>query len=308
METNNTDTKKSFVERYNISPILFGIISLIIIVILYQVLGGLLTFLYLFMVGGLQGFSPNVFRILTTIGQLLFMLVPTLLLAKLLPNNFKEIFKLNKISFTLCIWIILSVIALMHIGQVILTLQSLIPLPESIQVILYKIKTAIEETYKMLVYSNSIPELGLAIIAVAIVPAICEEFLFRGLIQHTFTSGSNVKIGILVTGLLFAFFHFSPFSFIALSMIGIYLCFLVYKTNSIISSMIAHFTNNLVAVNLPYFLGRDDLITENTNLFFTTNVFVSLSFIFLISLGVFVLSVFMIVKNTKIVSSVEERY
>jgi membrane protease YdiL (CAAX protease family) len=307
METNNTDTKKSFIERYNISPILFGIISLIIIIILYQVLGGLLTFLYLIMSGDLQGFSSNnVFRISTTIGQLLFLLVPTLLLAKLLPNNFKKIFKLNKISFTLCIWIILSVIALMHIGQVILTLQSLIPLPESIQVILYKIKTAIEETYKMLVYSNSIPELGLAIIAVAIVPAICEEFLFRGLIQHTFTSGSYTKIGIVITGLLFAFFHFSPFSFIALSMIGIYLCFLVYKTNSIISSMIAHFTNNLFAVTVPYFLGRDDLIANDTTLFFTTDIFVSLFFIFLISLGLFVVSLIMIYKNTNVVSPIEE--
>ena len=303
MEVNNTDKEKSILEKYNISPVLFGFISLIVIFISYQMIGSFLT--YLIIGGSFEGLSPNFIRIISTIGQILFLLLPTLLLARLLPDNFKKIFKLNKISFALCIWIIISVFALMQICEVILLLQSQIPLPESIKIVLDEIKIAIEETYKRLVYSDSISELGLVIMAVAIVPSICEELLFRGLIQHAFTSELRAKNGIIITGLFFAFFHLNPLSFIAVAILGIYLSFLAYKTNSIISAMLGHFTNNVIAVIVPYFLGRDDLIIDSTNAVLTTNEFISLFFIFLVALPLFILSLFMIFKKTAVVSPME---
>jgi membrane protease YdiL (CAAX protease family) len=305
METNNNiDKEKSILEKYDISPVTFGFISLIVTFISYQFVGGLISY---FVIGvSFQETDTNLLRITTALGQLIFLLIPTLLLAKFLPDNFKEIFKLNKISFTLCLWIILSIFALGPICEIILLLQSQIPLPESIEVILHEFKIAIEETYKIIVYCNDISELGLVIIVVAIVPALCEELLFRGLIQHTFTSSLNAKKGILITGLFFACFHFDLFSFIALAIIGIYLCFLAYKTNSIISSMIAHFANNLVAVLLPYFLGRDDLVVDSTKEIFTTDELISLFFIFVVSLGMFIGSLFMIFKHTNVVAPIED--
>jgi membrane protease YdiL (CAAX protease family) len=307
METNNNkEEKESFIERYEISHLSFGIISLIVIFILYQRLGGSLTLIINIIISGsFHTTKPNLNRITTALGQLMFLLVPTLLLAKLLPDNFKKIFKLNKISFTLCLWIILSVFALGIICEIILLLQSQIPLPEPIEIILYKLKIAIEEVYKRLVYSNNISELGFVIVVAAIVPALCEEFLFRGLLQHAFTSGLNARKGVLITGLLFAGFHFDPFSFIALAMIGIYLCFLVYKTNSIISSMLAHFTNNLIAVSVPYFLGRDDLVVDSASEVFTIGDIITLCLIFIVSLGIFITSLFMVFKKSAVVSPVE---
>lgn len=304
MEINNTDQKQSIQERYNISPLVFGIVSLITIFISYQLIGGIA----IYTVGEFFGAgSSNFDRTATMAGQLLFLLVPTFLMAKLLPYNFKEIFKLNKVSFILCLWAILGIFALMHISQIILLLQAQIPLPESIKSNLYELKNAIEEVYKKLVYADNIFELGLVIIVVAVVPSFCEEFLFRGLLQHSFTAGLDARKGIIITGLLFAVFHFNPFSFIALVIIGIYLCFLAYKTNSIIPSIVGHFSNNLAAVTVPYFLGRDDLvvITEDTNTLFTVNDIISLAFIFLLSLGLFAVSLFMVLKHTAVYSTTE---
>ena len=304
METNNNrEEKKSFIERYDISPVTFGVISLIIIFISYDIVGGLLS--YFVVDHSFQNTNPNILRISQTLGQLIFLLIPTLLLAKLLPNNFKEIFKLNKISFTLGLWIMLSVLALGPMCEIILLLQSQIPLPESLEVVLHQFKVTIEEAYKRLVYSNNISELGFVIVVIAIVPALCEEFLFRGLLQHAFTYKLSAKKGIIITGLLFACFHFTPFSFIALAMIGVYLCFLVYRTNSIISSMLAHFTNNLIAVSVPYFLDRDDLVIDSANRVFTTGDIITLCLIFVICLGVFIASLFMIFKNSAVVPPVE---
>jgi membrane protease YdiL (CAAX protease family) len=170
---------------------------------------------------------------------------------------------------------------------------------------LHELKNTIEEVYKRLVYADNISELGLVVIAVAVIPALCEEFLFRGLLQHTFTVGLNARKGIIITGLFFALFHFNPFSFIALIIIGTYLCFLVYKTNSIIPSIVGHFTNNLAAVTVPYFLGRDDLVVvpDGTNTLFTVSDIISLAFIFFVSMGLFAVSLFMILKNAAAVSS-----
>lgn len=297
MEDNNDHPKTvSFVEKHNISPVLFGAIALLVIFVSYQIIGSLAM---LFFTGDdYKLLDPNRLRIISSVGQIVFLLLPTLLLVKLMPEHYKETFKLNKISLRLTLLIIVSVFAIMEIAQVLLILQSQIPLPENLKSILSDFKKAMEETYRILVTANGWGELSFVILVIAVVPAICEELLFRGLLQHNFVKGLGAKSGIILTGTLFALFHFNPFAFIALMVLGIYFSFLVYKTNSIYSSMVGHFTNNFIASISLFYFGKDDVVLKSSEQVITSAQLPELFLIFVIFLFVFVGSLYLIFKET----------
>jgi len=297
MENNNPQSDKiSFIEKYGINPLLFGALSLLVIFVSYQVIGSLIVF---FIIGtDIKSLDPNQIRIISSLGQIIFLLLPTLFLAKLMPEKFRTTFKLNRISFKLIILIIVSVFAIMEIAQILLVLQSQIPLPDNIREILSEFKKTMEETYKILVNAEGYPELGFVIFVIAVVPAVCEELLFRGLLQYNFTKGMGAKYGILFTGIIFAMFHFNPFAFIALMVLGIYFSFLVYKTDSIYSSIIGHFTNNFIASISLFYFGKDDVLLNSSDEILTSSQLPSLFIIFIISLGIFIVSLYLIFRET----------
>ncbi len=85
----------------------------------------------------------------------------------------------------------------------------------------------------------------------AIVPAICEEVLFRGFVQaglvRVFESG---PAGIVLTSLVFAAFHLDPWRFLGVWTLGLFLGALAYRTGSLIPSILAHGLNNILSITL----------------------------------------------------------
>ncbi len=78
---------------------------------------------------------------------------------------------------------------------------------------------------------------------VAVIPAVCEEILFRGMIQRGM-EGLGAGWSIFLSGLLFGLFHFDFQRFAAQALIGFVAAYAVYRTGSIFNGMILHFMNN----------------------------------------------------------------
>lgn len=76
---------------------------------------------------------------------------------------------------------------------------------------------------------------------------ICEEFLFRGVIQRGFERFGTVK-AILLAAFLFSLTHLDFQKIFGTFFLGALIGFIVYRTNSLFGGMFAHFTNNSVAV------------------------------------------------------------
>ena len=93
-------------------------------------------------------------------------------------------------------------------------------------------------------------QLVLVVFAVSVTPAICEEALFRGWLQRTIRRKSSALVSILVTGFLFALFHMSPLSVVALAFVGTYLCYLFERCGTLFASMTAHCLYNLTIIVL----------------------------------------------------------
>lgn len=90
-------------------------------------------------------------------------------------------------------------------------------------------------------------------LVIAILPAIGEEFIFRGMFQKFFISWTkNKHLGILLAAILFSAFHFQFFGFLPRMLMGVFFGYLLVWSNSIWLPVIAHFINNAVAVTFFY--------------------------------------------------------
>lgn len=82
------------------------------------------------------------------------------------------------------------------------------------------------------------------ILVAAVMPAICEELFFRGLLLGILRRNMTRQSLILTIGLLFGVFHLSMFRFLPTGLLGILLAFLTLISGSIFPSMILHFVHN----------------------------------------------------------------
>lgn len=91
----------------------------------------------------------------------------------------------------------------------------------------------------------------LQIFLVAVLPAICEEFLHRGIllqgIKHI-----GFKKAIVISSLLFALIHFNVQQVCYAFVIGLILGFVAVVSKNIYPAMIIHFVNNAVATYLEF--------------------------------------------------------
>ena len=82
-------------------------------------------------------------------------------------------------------------------------------------------------------------------IVVALLPAIGEELVFRGLIQRELQRAvTNPHIAIWATSILFSAFHFQFLGFVPRVLIGAFLGYLYYWSGNLWIPILAHFFNN----------------------------------------------------------------
>ncbi len=94
-------------------------------------------------------------------------------------------------------------------------------------------------------------ELLLNIIVIAGSAGICEEFLFRGVIQRGLERFGAAK-AILLAAFLFSLTHVDFQKIFGTFLLGALIGFIVYRTNSLYCGVFAHFTNNALAVLISY--------------------------------------------------------
>ncbi len=117
----------------------------------------------------------------------------------------------------------------------------------------------LESATEKLVEANSVPEFLLVVIVIAVTPAVCEEFLFRGLVFKNFEKVIPASKAIFFTGLLFALFHFHPFNIVPLTILGIFLTFIVYHSGSIYTAIACHFINNFLSALVVFIFGTESV-------------------------------------------------
>ncbi len=146
-----------------------------------------------------------------------------------------------------------------------------------------QMQTMSENESKHLLTSNSIGGLLTVSFVLAIIPAIVEEFFFRGVVQNYFNElCKNSILAIILTSVFFSLMHFEIFSFLPRFVLSCFLGYLFIATKNLIIPIICHFINNF-GVCLLYFLNSKGIITaQNSESFSQTPILIISSIVILI--------------------------
>ncbi len=103
---------------------------------------------------------------------------------------------------------------------------------------------AIEEMNKSMLAAVQAMPLPLVFLVLAIIPGICEELFFRGFLLNGLRASVRSVGAVVLSGVIFAVFHFFIFKFVATAMLGIVLAWLCWRSRSIWPSVLAHAVHN----------------------------------------------------------------
>lgn len=102
----------------------------------------------------------------------------------------------------------------------------------------------------------SLPSLGgwnllPAILVIAVLPALFEETLMRGILsRQMFENGWGIAVSVVVSGALFSLFHHNPEQTLYQFCCGMCYTLLVLRAGSVFPTMFAHFANNALTLIL----------------------------------------------------------
>lgn len=128
------------------------------------------------------------------------------------------------------------------------------------------------------------------ILAYAALPAICEEFVFRGLIIAEYEKRSTTA-AVILSSLFFALLHFDIERFPVYFFAGLILAMTLYASRSLVASITVHFCYNMIGIfGRPYLQTLAELGGDK---FFMT----LLTAIFLLFMGIFAADAARLYKN-----------
>lgn len=176
----------------------------------------------------------------TSIGYLLSALVfdLTLILIFFIKNNNRENSivskpKLSKVAF----YSILGPLALLM----------LYPIVNCCDTLLFKFNIVPNSISYKLTTQNYL----ISIVSLALLPAIAEELIFRGLIFKGLKKYSKT-FSIIISAVMFSLFHMSINQIVYPLLMGLLLGVIMYNENNIIYCMLAHFFNNFASLTISY--------------------------------------------------------
>jgi membrane protease YdiL (CAAX protease family) len=182
--------------------------------------------------------------------------IPPLIMAYLWSSKPLSYLQLNRLPNTKSTLyaIVIMLIAIPFIN-LLAQLNQEISLPAFMATIEAQMKAAelqIAELTEKMLYVKSLDALAFNILLIAIMPAIGEELFFRGIIQKILSERRNIHLAIWISAFIFSAIHLQFYGFFPRLLLGAFLGYLLFWSGNLWLPIIAHFTNNAVAVVFYY--------------------------------------------------------
>lgn len=245
----------SWAERNGFADWAIALIWLIVVLILFQVVAGI-VFIGLIMVTGGNIDPANAMQSMTdhidllfignSVGQILFLGLATFLIVKLhIANETRRKYLRIQWNTQVVRYLIYGALLIIAIQPLVIYLgywNSLLPIPETLE----NLQVSQYEMIEDFLSSDGIIWFGL--LNIALIPAICEEILFRGYVFRSFEKSWSPMVAVIVSGLIFGLFHIQLGNIFPLATLGIVLALITWLSGTIWPAIIAHFINNGAAV------------------------------------------------------------
>jgi len=256
-------------------PVDFNFWKNILVLLGNVILGALLAALFSVVVAVLWGYDftalanivsgnnpdtdVNLIRLILALNQAFTFLLPGLLTAYIIYNKswIRSLF-LNT-SPSNKNWVIAVVILLCSLPLVQYTyfINKMLPLPQA----WLEQEESTEALLKLIMTYTSSYEVFINLFLIAVLPALGEEIIFRGLLQKNIEWFSkNGHLAVWISALVFSAIHFQFAGFIPRMILGGILGYLFYFTRNLWVPIIAHFFNNGAQVIADFFY-KEELST-----------------------------------------------
>lgn len=229
------------------------------------------------------------FQVVQSIGVFI---VPPFILGWLFHGKIGEYLKLNKkISFISIVLVLVLIFAASPFINFIGGINENIRLPEWLSGIENWMKETEEKAAELTEIFLKVESYGgliFNIFMIAVLPAIGEELLFRGVIQRIFINWTKSNNwGIWISAILFSALHMQFYGFIPRMFLGVLFGYLLVWSGSIWLPIVAHFINNTVAVVGIYLVNKGFLSNDIENIGTTSDSY------YMAALSVLLIIVFM---------------
>ena len=176
----------------------------------------------------------------------IFILIPCLIFVRVFHLNIVRDLKITGISARTVAGVFLaSVSGIVLTGELVMVQNYVVPIPVEYMEIMRDFFT--------LSGRISAPA---AFLIFAVTPAICEEFLFRGLILNGLLGKISQNRAIIVSGALFGLFHLDPYKLVGTRVLGFVMAYLTIRPTRLSASIVYHLINTsliLLVMNVPFF-------------------------------------------------------
>jgi hypothetical protein len=180
-----------------------------------------------------------------------------------LSNYSIKIFPINS---TLVILVLLSTFFFMILNSGVIEWNKSINFPEfmnSFENWAFNKEKELEKITIFLVSFENNWEFLFGILSIALIPGICEEYLFRGVLQKNFyLISKNIHIAVWLSAFFFSALHLQFYGFFPRMLLGVLFGYIYYWSGSIVYPMIAHIFNNFFSLTIFYF-SQKGLLNEN---------------------------------------------
>ena len=194
-------------------------------------------------------------------------LVPALLAAFLINKKTWDFLSVKRYpDLKVVMLITLLMLAIIPLINYIAFLNESLSLPDRWSALMDRIHQSDETARGMMkafLTTDSIGGLLFNLFMIALIPAVGEELLFRGVLQRIFSDWfRNRHLGIWVVALLFSIMHYQFTGLLPRILLGASFGYLYIWTRSIWAPILAHFLNNGIAVVYYHFYFRGNLSAD----------------------------------------------
>lgn len=206
-------------------------------------------------------------RFLQVLYSIGLFLLPALLAGFLIQRNTWNYLKADRqLRVSLIILVVLLMLVSIPWINYLGFLNEKLSLPERWSDLMEKIRQSDEQSWELMksyLSTDNIWGLLFNIFMIALIPAIGEEFLFRGILQRIFMEWfRNGHLAVLVAAVLFSLAHYQFLGFMPRIILGTLFGYIFLWTGNIWLPVIAHFVNNAAGVVYYYLYLQDRLGTD----------------------------------------------
>jgi uncharacterized protein len=190
------------------------------------------------------------FQIVSQFGMFL---IPTVLFAYLDGRHIGGYLKINiRPAFNTMIFAILAMLVATPLINYLSELNQQMSLPSSMKYIEQWMRQSEDKAGLMTENFLNVSTIGgfaINLLMIAVIPAIGEEFLFRGVLQKLFQQWTrNIHFAVIFSAFLFSAIHMQFYGFIPRFLMGVMLGYAFVWTGSLWIPILIHFVNNSAAV------------------------------------------------------------